>query len=81
MGGILKAENIQALTPLMLGAIAGSIALAVVFAPNMSDARAAAGFGLAGTAMGTAGGLAQAKNSDSSNIQGSSVNIQSKTED
>ncbi|HYX18326.1 MAG TPA: hypothetical protein VE944_28965 [Nostoc sp.] len=57
----MKAEHIQAVTPLVLGAIAGFIAVAIVFAPNMSDARAAAGFGLAGTAIGTAGGLAQSK--------------------
>ncbi|HYW17708.1 MAG TPA: hypothetical protein VE956_00090 [Nodularia sp. (in: cyanobacteria)] len=57
----MRSENIQAVTPLVLGAIAGFIAIAIVFAPNMSDARAAAGFGLAGTAIGTAGGLAQSK--------------------
>jgi hypothetical protein len=71
----VKAETIQALTPLFLGAIA------VIFAPGMSDVSRAAGFGFANAAMPTAAsyagasGLAQNKNSDS-NIQGSSVSIQ-----
>jgi hypothetical protein len=73
----LKAENIQAVTPLFLGAIAGIIAIAVVFAPNMSDAKSAAGFGLAGTAIAGASGLAQNKSSDNANIKGESISIDS----
>lgn len=73
-------EVIQAITPLFLGAIAGVIAIAVIFAPNMSDVSRAAGFGFANAAIAGASGLAQNKNSDS-NIQGSSVSIQNKPED
>ena len=73
----MKAENIQAITPLFLSAIAGIIAIAVIFAPNMSDVTRAAGFGFAATALGTAGGLAQSKGSDTASIQGSSVSIES----
>ena len=77
----MKSETIQALTPILLGAIAGTIAIAVIFAPNMSDVSRAAGFGFANAAIAGASGLAQNKNSESANIQGSSVSIQNKPED
>ena len=76
----MKAENIQAVTPLFLGAIAGTIAIAVIFAPNMSDVSRAAGFGFANAAIAGASGLAQNKNSDSASIQGSSVSIEKSNE-
>ncbi|OKH14859.1 hypothetical protein NIES592_08255 [Fischerella major NIES-592] len=42
----------------VLGVIGGVIGIAVIFS-NLSDAKAAAGFGLAGTAIAGASGLAQ----------------------
>ncbi|MEH1789683.1 MAG: hypothetical protein V7L23_30035 [Nostoc sp.] len=76
----MKSEAIQAITPLFLGGIGLTLGLAVVFSPQISDAKWAAGFGLAGTAIAGASGLAQNRNAESANIQGSSVSIQNKTE-
>jgi hypothetical protein len=73
----MKSENIQAATPLFLSAIAGVIAIAVIFAPNMSDVSRAAGFGFANAAIAGASGLAQNKSSDSANIKGDRVSIES----
>ena len=77
----MKPETIQAVTPLFLGAIGGVLGLAVILSPHISDAKWAAGFGLAGTAIAGASGLAQNRNAESANIQGSSVSIQNKPED
>lgn len=77
MTTMMKTETIQAITPLVLVVTAGFIAVAIVFAPNMSDARANAGFGLAGAALGAAGGLAQARSNESANVRGNSVSIES----
>lgn len=73
----MKAETIQSITPLFLGAIAGIIATAVIFAPNMTDVSRAAGFGFANAAIAGASGLAQNRGSDSANIKGERVSIES----
>lgn len=72
----MKTETLQAITPLFLGTIGGILGLAVILSPNISDAKWAAGFGLAGTAIAGASGLAQIKNTDSANIQGDRVQIE-----
>ncbi|MFN6560073.1 MAG: hypothetical protein RMY28_009715 [Nostoc sp. ChiSLP01] len=56
---VLKPELIQAATPLILGLVGGIIGIFVMVSPRLSDAKAAAGFGLAGTAIAGASGLAQ----------------------
>lgn len=73
----MKSEDIQAITPILLGVIGGILGLAVILSPSISDAKWAAGFGLAGTAIAGASGLAQNRNSDSANIHGERVSIQS----
>lgn len=68
----MKPENIQAFTPLFLGAIALITAIAVITSPGMSDLSRAAGFGFANAAIAGASGLAQNRNTDSTQSQGSS---------
>lgn len=73
-------EIIRATTPLFLAFIGGVIAVAVVFSPNASNDQAkwASGFGLAGTAIAGAAGLAQPNKSESSvSIQkdGGKINV------
>ncbi len=65
----MSPEKIQAITPLCLAAIGGLIGLSVLISPNLSDARSAAGLGLAGTAIAGASGLAQNAKGDSISIQ------------
>lgn len=74
----LNSEIIGALTPIFLGAIGGAIGIAVLVLP-LSEAKSAAGFGLAGTAIAGAAGLAQnSKNeySFSAKRDAGSVNIE-----
>lgn len=61
-------EVIRATTPIFLAAIGGLIAVAVVFSPNLGNDQGkwASGFGLAGTAIAGAAGLAQPNKSESS---------------
>ncbi len=59
----MKTDSIQAITPLVLGVTGLIIGMAVIFCPNLSDAKGAGGFGLAGTAIAGASGLAQSKSS------------------
>ena len=63
----MSVAAIRAITPLFIAAIGGAIGIAVVLHPGeVNDAKSAAGFGLAGTALSGAAGLAQSgvKNSD-----------------
>ena len=53
------AELIRAATPIFLGAAGVAIALAALLAPDLSDAKFAAGLGLAASAITGAAGLAQ----------------------
>ena len=62
----INPEVIRALTPIFLATIGGLISVAVLVAPNVSDAKWAAGMGLAGTAIAGAAGLAQTTKSESS---------------
>ena len=73
----MKPESIQAITPLFLAVIGGIVGIIVMFAPNLSDVVRTAGFGFANTAIAGASGLAQNKNSDSANIKGDRVSIES----
>jgi hypothetical protein len=59
----VKSDLIQSATPLLLGVIGGVIGVTVIFS-NLSDAASAAGFGLAGTAIAGASGLAQSAKKD-----------------
>lgn len=54
----LNPEVIRALTPILLATIGGAIGVAVLVT-DMTDAKWAAGLGLAGTAIAGAAGLAQ----------------------
>lgn len=72
----MKTETILAITPLFLGSIGLILGLAVILSPNTSDAKWAAGFGLAGTAIAGASGLAQTKNTEEANIQGDRIQIE-----
>lgn len=58
-------EVIRALTPWFLATIGGAIGLGVLLAPGLSEAKWAAGFGLAGTAIAGAAGLAQPNKTES----------------
>ncbi|MEW6498562.1 MAG: hypothetical protein AB1589_39600 [Cyanobacteriota bacterium] len=73
----MKSETIQSITPLFLGVIAGAIAIAAIFAPDMTDVSRAAAFGFANAAIAGASGLAQNKSSDSATVQGKNVSIES----
>lgn len=55
----LSPEFIRAITPLFIAAIAAVIAITVFFSPDLSEAKATAGLGLAGSALTGAAGLAQ----------------------
>ncbi|MEH2266914.1 MAG: hypothetical protein V7K68_00535 [Nostoc sp.] len=59
----MKTESIQAITPVVLGIAGLIIGIAVILSPSLSDAKGAGGFGLAGTAIAGASGLAQSKSS------------------
>ena len=65
-------EIIESLTPLILATVGAVIAIVVLFQPSISETRATAGFGLAGTAIAGAAGLARTGNSE----QGFSVKQQ-----
>jgi len=73
----MKSEIIQAGTPLVLGGIGLILGLTAMLAPGISEASRSIGINLAGIAIGAASGLSQAKNSDSANIRGDKVSIQS----
>lgn len=62
----MNPEVIRAFTPIFFGIIGGLVGVAVLVAPNVSDAKWAAGMGLAGTAIAAAAGLAQTTKSESS---------------
>lgn len=62
----MNPETIRALTPMFLAAIGGLVAIAVLIIPGVSDAKWAAGMGLAGSAIAGAAGLAQTTKSESS---------------
>lgn len=62
----MKPETIRALTPIFLATIGGVIGIAALVAPGINEAKWTAGFGLAGTAIAGAAGLAQSTKSESS---------------
>jgi hypothetical protein len=73
----MKPETIRALTPIILATIGGAIGIAVLIAPGINEAKWTAGFGLAGTAIAGAAGLAQSTKSESSvSVQEKGQNIQ-----
>ena len=56
----MNAAMVRAITPLFIAAIGGAIGITVMLHPgDATDAKWAAGFGLAGTALSGAAGLAQ----------------------
>ncbi|MEM9568142.1 MAG: hypothetical protein AAF974_07515 [Cyanobacteria bacterium P01_E01_bin.34] len=56
----MNAATIRAITPLFIAAIGGAIGIAVLLQPGGGDdPKWAAGYGLAGTALSGAAGLAQ----------------------
>jgi hypothetical protein len=55
----LTPEVIRAMTPIFIASVGAIIGVATLFSPNMTDAKTSAGFGLAGTAIAGAAGLAQ----------------------
>ena len=57
-------EIIESLTPLILATIGAVIAIVILFQPSISETRATAGFGLAGTAIAGAAGLARTGSSE-----------------
>lgn len=57
-------EIIESLTPLILATIGALIGVVVLVQPKISETRATAGFGLAGTAIAGAAGLARTTNNE-----------------
>ena len=57
-------EVIEAVTPLILAAIGGLIGVVVLLQPGISETKATAGLGLAGTAIAGAAGLARTGKSE-----------------
>ena len=57
-------EIIEALTPLILATIGAVIGIVVLVQPKISETRATAGLGLAGTAIAGAAGLARTSNNE-----------------
>ncbi|MDZ8184165.1 MAG: hypothetical protein RMX96_04785 [Nostoc sp. ChiSLP02] len=58
-------ELIRAITPMFIATIGAVIAVAVIFSPNAKDqSQMSAGFGLAGTAIAGAAGLAQSSKNE-----------------
>lgn len=60
----LTPEIIRALTPMFIASVGAIIGVAVLFSPGISDAKTSAGFGLAGTAIAGAAGLAQSSKNE-----------------
>ncbi|MDZ8054458.1 MAG: hypothetical protein RMX68_002380 [Aulosira sp. ZfuVER01] len=61
----LTPDFIRAITPLFMAGIGAVIGVAVLVSPNANDAKWSAGFGLAGTAIAGAAGLAQTSKNES----------------
>jgi hypothetical protein len=60
----LTPEIIRAMTPMFIASVGAIIGVAVLFSPGISDAKTSAGFGLAGTAIAGAAGLAQSSKNE-----------------
>jgi hypothetical protein len=60
----LTPEVIRAMTPIFIATVGAIIGVAVLFSPGISDAKTSAGFGLAGTAIAGAAGLAQSSKNE-----------------
>lgn len=76
----LTPEIIRAMTPMFIASVGAIIGVAVLFSPGISDAKTSAGFGLAGTAIGGAAGLAQgSKNEPDFSMNKEGDNFQVKT--
>ncbi|NEU76977.1 hypothetical protein PI95_031890 [Hassallia byssoidea VB512170] len=60
----LTPEIIRAITPMFIASVGAIIGVAVLFSPGISDAKTSAGFGLAGTAIAGAAGLAQSSKNE-----------------
>lgn len=60
----LSPEVIRATTPVILAVVGAIIGICVVLSESISDAKSAAAFGLAGTAIAGAAGLAQTGKSE-----------------
>ena len=60
----LTPEVIRATTPVILATVGAIIGICVVLNESISDAKSAAAFGLAGTAIAGAAGLAQTSKSE-----------------
>jgi len=60
----LTPEMIRAMTPMFIASVGAIIGVATLFSPNMTDAKTSAGFGLAGTAIAGAAGLAQSSKNE-----------------
>jgi len=60
----LNPEIIRATTPVILAMVGAIIGICVVLSESISDAKSAAAFGLAGTAIAGAAGLAQTSKSE-----------------
>ncbi|MBD0265320.1 MAG: hypothetical protein ICV78_22145 [Tolypothrix sp. Co-bin9] len=57
-------EIIRAMTPIFIASVGAIIGVAALFSPDISDAKTSAGFGLAGTAIAGAAGLAQSSKNE-----------------
>ena len=71
----MNPEIIRALTPVFLATIGGIIGIAALFAPNLGEAKWSAAFGLAGTAIAGAAGLAQSTKNESNISAGENAHI------
>jgi hypothetical protein len=71
----MNAEIIRALTPVFLATIGGAIGIAVLVMPGLEPAKWSAGFGLAGTAIAGAAGLAQSTKNESNISTGQNARI------
>ncbi|MEH2135401.1 hypothetical protein [Nostoc sp.] len=73
----MKPEIIQACTPGFLALIGLFIGLAAMLAPSISETARSSGINLALAAIASAGGLARGGSSDSTNVKGDRVQIDS----
>ncbi len=72
---VMNPETIRALTPVFLATIGGVMGIAVLVTPNLGEAKWSAGFGLAGTAIAGAAGLAQSTKNESTISAGENSRI------
>jgi hypothetical protein len=73
--GLSNPEVLQSLTPIILATLGCLIGVAALLVPNLSNEKATAALGLAGTAFAGAAGLAKNESSFSAKKKGDDVEI------